>query len=220
MQPSVLVEFDSIIRTAGEMSDRTIKEIRDEPMIWTGDYNFSRVNGGAITQEFLDKIEATDYWKDNAGQENLYFVLDSRVTHTMPGQYPSIGGWHCDDFNRSAKYGQPKLEDRDHRICHFMALVSEGEITCTEFITQPVTIEVNPEAVWNSIDTILGDAVGLQKRKVKPMEIIFFSQDALHRASECTNAGWRLFIRGSFTYRKPENEIRKQVQVYIDRKGW
>lgn len=214
------IAFNPIIKTVGQLTSRTTKEIRDEPMIWTGDYNFARKNGGSITQEFLDKIEATDLWKDNVGQENLYFVLDSRVTHTMPGNYPSMGGWHCDDFNRGEKYGQPKLADRDKRVCHFMALVSEGEVTCTEFITDSVTLQVNPEAVWNSVDNELGEAANLVKRKIKPHEIIFFSQDALHRASECTNAGWRLFIRGSFTYRKPENEIRKQIQVYIHKRGW
>lgn len=214
------IEFNPVIRTINKLKARTTKEIRDEPMIWSGDYLFAKKKGGVITQEFLAQIEKSQYFKDNMGNENLYFILDSRVTHTMEGQYPSMGGWHCDDFNREEKYGQPRLADRDNRVCHFMALVSEGEVTCTEFITEPLEVQIDPEAVWNSVDSILGEAEQYEKKKIAPLEVIYFSQDALHRASICTKPGWRLFLRGSFTYRKPENEIRKQVQVYIDKKGW
>lgn len=218
-----IVEFNPIILTVGKMSARLSKSIREEPMIWSGDYQFARSNGGELTQEFLDKISSTDRYKSMSGVSDLNFVLDSRVTHIMPGQYPSMGGWHCDDFTRKAKYAQPRIEDRDKRICHFVALVGDAEDgnSCTEFVTEKCKIPVDQNAVWNSLDHAIENQYSFLKRsKAKNLDIVYFNQDAIHRATAATTAGWRLFIRGSFTYREPQNEIRKQVQVYLDKKGW
>ena len=95
------------------------------------------------------------------------------------------------------------------------------EFRATEFITQPCSIPVDPTDVWHSLDkAIEADFTHLKRRYIGNREVISSTQDSIHRATNSLKHGWRWFGRLSLTYRKPQNEIRKQVQVYIDRNGW
>ena len=47
--------------------------------------------------------------------------------------------------------------------------------------------------------------------------LIYFNDRTWHRGTKTVKAGWRFFIRATInTGRMPVNEIRNQVQVYID----
>lgn len=214
------VTFSPNIKTVAFLSEYSMLDIRDEPMLFSCDLKHCHKLGGKITKEFLALVSRhSDFFHDVPSDLNI--VFDCRTTLTMPGMYPSIPGWHCDDFNRGEKYGQPRLADRDKRIRHTTAIVGEGNgISKTEFITQPVTISVNPAEVWHSLDKAINKLPQLARRSLKNREIITFSQDSIHRAAECTEAGWRWFGRLSLTYRKPWNELRTQTQVYVGKNGW
>ena len=226
----MIYTFHPKIATVAKSSTRFGTDtIRAEPMIFGGDLEFVRNNGGPITQHFMEMLMRTDEFQAWAGKyeespTDVYLVIDSRVNMLMPGMYQSIPGWHGDDVPRGIKYTQPDLERIDvNKYIHFMALYSDQKnpISATEFVTEPVEIDVDLEAVWKSVN----NSILSKKPKTGHLEegtIIAFSQEALHRASACTQAGWRFFIRASFTYRKPVNEIRNQVQVYIplENTGW
>ena len=53
--------------------------------------------------------------------------------------------------------------------------------------------------------------------------LIFFDWETWHQGIPAIKNGWRWFIRASInTGRKPTNELRQQVQVYLERpmEGW
>jgi hypothetical protein len=140
---------------------------------------------------------------------------------TTPTQLPSSGGWHCDDFNRNERYAQPNPEDATDRVTHFMAILGEGDgVSRTEFVNEPLTVRLDPKHVWHSLDDDLTTRDRFDTRFINNREILHFNQNAIHRATPTTNPGWRLFVRCSFTHRPVYNEVRKQVQIYIDKKGW
>lgn len=199
-------------------------------MLFGADLTFARKEGGAINNHVLDTLENSALfhsWKErlDAGLlPNTSIVIDSRVNMLMPGMYPSIPGWHGDDVPRGVKYAQPDLNGVDpNGFVHFMVLFSDNEapVSATEFVVEPITLEVDPDNVWQSVNAGV-EKLKPRTSKLREGDIIAFGQEALHRASPCSQAGWRFFMRVSFTYRKPVNEIRQQVQVYmpIETPGW
>lgn len=211
--------------TVAQLSRRSLKEIRDETMLFGADWGYAAANGGPILQEFLSALLQDDgFYKLHRihADTGLNVVIDSRVTMTMPGAYPSLPGWHCDDFNRSERYAQPNPEDANDKVTHYMAIVGESEDgnSCTQFLTEPLTVELDRSDVWHSLDKAVNALPAYKSRFIKNLEVIHFNQNAVHRATPTKTPGWRLFLRCSFTHRPVHNEIRKQVQIYVDRNGW
>lgn len=217
--------FTPNIKTIGETKPvRDTGIIKNEPMIFSGDVFFVHENGGPLTRQITDRIIKNDDFRNVqmfAADKQFKIVIDTRVTMTMPGMYPSIPGWHCDDVPRSKTHGQPVLHGVNPFVQHFMVILSDQEdsVSCTEFVTKPFDVDVDLADVWGSVDR------AVEKEKpptqfLKQGEIIRFNQEAIHRASLTKTAGWRFFYRASITHRKPANEIRNQVQVYTSTHGW
>lgn len=223
--------FQPRILTVASSAQRfSTDAIKDEPMLFGADLAFAREHGGELTRHVLDTLgKSAEFvgWRENFEKGKLArtsIVIDSRVNMLMPGMYPSIPGWHGDDVPRGVKYAQPDLNGVDtDEFIHFMVLFSDNAtpVSATEFVVEPVTLDVDPENVWKSVNAGL-EALKPKTSKLREGDIIAFGQEALHRASPCVQAGWRFFMRVSFTYRKPVNEIRQQVQVYmpIEASGW
>jgi hypothetical protein len=162
--------------------------------------------------------------------EGLHCVIDTRVTMTMKGVYPSLLSWHCDDVPRPDNQSQPDLRAISPDVQHYCALVSnrEGGVSNTEFIDDELTIDVDDKDVWQSVDREVNKRLADPSTKdlttvgvLPDLDIVRFDQHAIHRAAAAHTNGWRLFFRLSFTHRKPENQIRKQVQVYAPiSAGW
>lgn len=164
----------------------------------------------------------------------------------MPGWYPSIPGWHIDDFNRVDKlgspwHGQPALFDPwTTGVQHMLACVEAEDHptgSLTEFFTSPtywsrVRFEDALRAGQNAyqhmhevIEAALERCESLRARVVtaEPNRLYFFGFDDIHRATPAKHAGFRMFIRASrFVRREHANQVRKQCNVYItsEGKGW
>lgn len=153
--------------------------------------------------------------------DDFFVVIDTRVTMTMEGMYPSIPGWHGDDIPRSRTTGQPVLHAVNPLVQHFMVIVSDqpAAVSTTEFVTEPMEVDVDIANVWRSVDQHINE-IKPETRFIEQGEIVRFNQEAIHRASPTTTPGWRFFYRASITHRKPANEVRKQVQVYASANGW
>ena len=219
--------FTPNIKTVKEFDDMELylntKYVKNEPMIYSGSPDFAHKNSGPITKRILSDLLSHPMFiaVQTFAPDNFSTVIDTRVTMTMPGMYPSIPGWHCDDVPRSSSHDQPVLHSVNPLVQHFMVLLSDQEdaVSCTEFVSDPFDVNVDLANVWNSVDK----AVNEQKPKtgfLKQGELIRFNQEAIHRASPTKTAGWRYFFRASITHRKPANEIRNQVQVYASEGGW
>lgn len=214
-------KFDYRIETLEYVNDwiDLYNYIRNEPMIFSGSWYFSYENGGPITKSIMNRLRK--YLPRNLANN---IVIDTRVTHTMKGQYPSIPGWHGDDIPRSTQYGQPYLPSISKDVQHFMVLLSDVESnSCTEFVTDRPELEFDYESeipIWGQLDQQI-NAGNYKTKFIRAGELIRFDQNAIHRASPTINPGWRFFFRLSLTHRIPANEIRKQVQVYSNETmGW
>lgn len=68
--------------------------ISEEPMIFSGDPDFTYKNGGELTRLVLDELNRLG--KTSECPNHLYPVIDTRSHMLMKGMYPAIGGRHCD----------------------------------------------------------------------------------------------------------------------------
>lgn len=202
---------------------RQTNTVKNEPMIFSGCPDFAHSNGGPLTREITRLLLDNEFFRSVQmfSPDDYFVVIDTRVTMTMEGMYPSIPGWHGDDVPRSRTTGQPVLHGINPLVQHFMVLLSDQPtaVSSTEFVLGPMEVDIDIANVWQSVDKHITE----NKPKtgfIEPGEIVRFNQEAIHRASPTSTPGWRFFYRASITHRKPANEIRKQVQVYASQNGW
>ncbi len=197
----------------------TQEQIKNEVMLFNADVDFAWRYGGPITQAWLNAMTTARLLSDSC-------VIDTRVHMLMPGWYPCIPGWHHDDVPRMPDVaGQPNYDNPAYFSKHCCALVNAG-VAPTEFLTglidvpEPVAGRVTYE-MW---DSHLGDGLSHGDVIVAPeAQCLFFDADTFHRGVPAVKSGWRWFGRASWdTDRKPTNEIRRQVQVYLGvvNAGW
>jgi hypothetical protein len=200
----------------------TVEQIHNETMLFSASWDFAREHGGPLTQEVLNVFP-----KDNLPpSDDLNLVIDTRCHMLMRGMLPAIGGWHCDDFPRGKKYSQPDLSQPNPSMRHYTITLSTHQdgASNTLFLTKPLRLRVeDPERVWKSVhmavekSDIPSDAFFRSEDRV----LYEFNQDTIHKAERCQNPGWRFFMRLSWTFRKPQDKIRRQVQVYLPEvEGW
>lgn len=208
---------DSNLSRIGQMNEFTTDEIKNEPMLFNCSGTWAYENGGPLTRNFLD----------NLGGDLDKYVVDSRVHMLMPGWYPCIPGWHHDDVPRSLPNGQPNYIDPEYRSKHYIALVG-AEVSPTRVAIGKTDLPLLTENVYANWNDIVEEKIehGALKEKVFEDRVIYLMDDqTLHTGQKAQKNGWRFFIRASFdTDRvdKVTNEIRRQVQVYLDAPmaGW
>lgn len=198
--------------------------IKNEPMMFSVDPAYAHTHGGSLTREITRILLKSKEYKEIAmfaSDDDFFTVIDTRVTMTMPGMYPSIPGWHCDDVPRSKTTGQPVLHSVNPFVQHFMVILSDQEsvVSATEFVSKEIELDIDLANVWNSVDRQINE-LKPDTGFIKPGDIVRFNQEAIHRASPTITAGWRFFYRLSITHREPANEVRNQVQVYASENGW
>ena len=195
-----------------------------EPMVYSASEGFAWDFGGPLTRAVITRIKDSDQFARDrvvAYQCGLNILIDTRVHMLMKGQYPAIGGWHCDFYPRGGN-GQPDVMKGNDASVHYVTTLSDNEegVSCTEFVDELVLAEVDAERVWRSVHLAVED-VKPRTFKAKDGDILRFSQETIHRATPTVNSGWRFFLRLSFCDIKPQNQIRRQVQVYTPpENGW
>lgn len=218
--PSQVQPLDAFIR--GDFSDA---EIKNEPMFFGATLLHAYDKGGPITHAFIEALGEAGWSEDNEPHDAIF---DSRAHMLMPGMWPCIPGWHHDDVFRPAPGAQPDydwmLADPERNPQHILGLVN-ADVAPTEFLTYdgvrrfPKVEQGNVYKVWN--DLIEGE----RRMQINATEVIQaedrrlyqFDGTGLHRGVGAVKHGWRWFGRVSWqTTRKTKNEIRQQVQVYME----
>ena len=196
----------------------TQEQIHDEPMLFSAHPEFAAERGGPLT---IAALKMLCYHLPKVATEGKHLVIDTRSHMLMPGMYPAIGGWHCDAVARSDYNAQPDLSKMDGAKHWVMTLSTHPEgVSRTEFITQDYTAkDIDKDLVWGSVSRGIGNGDNLDKMLLKDGELLMFTSSTLHRAMPATRRGWRWFFRCSEYHSKPQNKIRKQVQVYTDISG-
>lgn len=196
----------------------SVEEIAAEPMLFSADLVFALKNGGPLTKKAL-------YALCECGVPQSNLIIDTKSVMLMPGMYPAIPGWHCDNVLRRSNNGQPDLESLNSNIYNYSVSLSSsqtGGVSRTEFLLNDAELEINENRVWQSVDSAVNDNFPNNILSVPDGNVMRFSQPTIHRATPATEKGWRFFFRASEPNgKKPLNEIRKQVQVYTDiNNGW
>lgn len=212
----------------GVLTERSVHELKNEPMLFNCDLGGASWLGGPITREFLSLLP--EEWRQ------VPIVVDSRVHMLMPGWYPCIPGWHHDDVPRTRSDGQPNYSSGQCRSEHIAALVN-GDICPTMFATGKAHFAVPPlghhiYSDWHQdVEWAIHDGA-LIPGSAPTNRLIRFDDRTWHRGVSAVANGWRFFIRASryFSHdgtpiergNKRTNEVRNQVQVYMDRinAGW
>ena len=199
------------------LKNRSNDEIKNEPMLFSCDVDAAIDLGGPLTKEFVEKLLA-EYGEGP-------WIFDSRVHMLMPGWYPCIPGWHHDDVPRNGYNGQPDYENMNYKSEHVMAIVDNGTWSLTEFVKDFVCDLSDVGHGEMTYGKWSRDIQRMNPRKVTVpnQTLVYFTWEDFHRGQPATGSGWRWFIRASKnTDRKPMNEVRKQVQVYMSNldAGW
>jgi len=212
--------FDSQIQYGTETQKTfSVEDVKNEPMLFNCDIETAARLGGTLTKEFLSILP--DDWKNSND-----FIVDSRVHMLMPGFFPCIPGFHHDDVPREREDGQPNYINPSYRAEHVLMLV--GDCCPTEFAIGESKFPEVPTGgkyykVWHPmvVDKIKsGELISVSAPSNR---LVFFNDRTWHQGVRAKKGGWRWFIRASRnTKRKPTNELRRQVQVYLETpmEGW
>ena len=145
----------------------------------------------------------------------------------MKGWFPAIPGFHHDDVVRSLSTGQPNYINPEYRPEHVMMLVN-ADVCPTQFALGNMDFEIpDPNEltykVWHPKVVSAIESGQLDSLSAPDKSPIFFDDRTWHQAIPATKRGWRWFIRATRnTGLLPRNEVRKQVQVYLENpmEGW
>jgi hypothetical protein len=213
------VEFDSkvVIRGGFPAEDYSQEDIKNEPMFFNCDLDFAYKHGGEITRDFIYFMPSD--WRDSNP------VFDSRVHMLMKDWYPCIPGWHHDDIPRNTPTGQPNYENPAYHSEHLLGLVN-AEICPTLFIQDNVIV-TEPDINGRVYQTWDAEIRSKQYKTYEAESGLYlqFNADTFHTGTKAKEQGWRWFARASRNtdrQRTITNEIRRQVQVYLEtpEAGW
>jgi hypothetical protein len=201
--------------------DWPVEVIKNEPMLFNCSLDGAYRLGGLITRNILAALPVD--WDESA------CVVDSRVHMLMPGWFPCIPGYHHDDVPRTRSDGQPDYDAPAYRADHLMVLVN-GSVCPTEFAVGRSTFPRVPlgETIykhWHKrVEADLASGA-LKRIDAPPNRFIGFDWQTWHQGTRARASGWRFFIRftrNSDRVRSITNEVRRQVQVYLESpmEGW
>ena len=216
-----VITFQSGFDVIDALSAYTQDQVKNEPMLFSADWEFAHAHGGPITRQFLNQLPVDRGVKK--------YIIDSRVHMLMPGWYPCIPGWHLDDVPRTRPDGQPDHQHPAYKADNIMAII--GDASITEFVHGELKLEdvgMREGAVygkWNAeINRRLASKdCDIHIHQVPEGMMVHFGYGAFHRGVPATKNGWRFFIRANYnTARTVKNEIRAQTQVYlpVPEAGW
>ena len=204
--------FNLGLRDLGYLGDATQEEVQREPMLYRADLNFAENRGGSLVKRVLPWLDKQWPWLWN------HVSIDVKTVMLQPGWYPCIPGWHLDDFWRPE--GQPAISALGkHPSYHFMAVF--GNNSLTEFLLRPKAMPLfeglnNGRAVYGRYNAWIERAENKLVKRIAAGHLYEFSCLDFHRGMPATEAGWRCFVRATFSdHREPKNLIRSQVQVYV-----
>jgi hypothetical protein len=212
--------FDQLPRTIGKIDVSNV-DIRHLPQFYRADMDMVWRLGGRLYRDVLGQLGFASKWK--------YISVDSRTSMLMPGMFPCIPGWHCDDFYRPSGHTDLRSLMEQAPSEHAMLLV--GDCSRTVFLNE--AIEWNPPD-YGGVHAHAHRFIEKQIEKadvykrprrvlVEPGSLTWFGPLSWHKGTAATKQGWRHFLRitGSHHY-EPQNELRTQTQVYLldEGAGW
>lgn len=156
-------------------------------------------------------------------QNSEDYEFDVKIHMLMPGQYPCVPNWHCDNVARDANKALNYAGTDATRQVPMLLWLSNGP--CTEFLERSMTmptVPTNHGEVADFINTLkgsIGDDVAVT-RFVPPQQWVQFSTAAPHRGRASAQHQWRVFVRAThrsiLPVRPKVHALRRHAQVYLD----
>lgn len=187
--------------------------VKNEPMFFNSSVRFAMEFGGPITKAFLSSIP----------EDWAYGIFDSRVHMLMKDWHPCIPGYHHDDVPRNTNSGQPNYINPSYKSQHIMGLVN-GAICPTKFALGACSMPEVPEGKtiyreWHlEIERLIKDKQ-LSVVHAPSLYLVHFDCNSFHSGQKAIRGGWRWFgriSRNTDRCNNKTNEIRRQVQVYLE----
>lgn len=212
------MRFDRLPEQVG-LVETEIGELRSYPQVLRGSPDYIRQSGHLPLRRLVENAMAT------LTRRWSFVSVDTRLSMLMPGMYPCIPGWHCDDFHRP-NGGQPDLAHapQAEHVCLII-----GNCSRTRFVAQELDLPMVTDTDLEGGRTLYGvmhrriEQCDPKTFQVSSGEMWRFSPKTWHRGEPATEAGWRYFLRltGSDHW-TPLNQRRTQTQVYLTEpfRGW
>lgn len=202
----------------------TLAQASKEPRLVGVSMALAYEKGGQLTRRIMKALgDATQGYGPKV-PKGLHAIVDTRCQRLMPGMYPAIPGWHCDDIPRPTYEGQPDFSLVNPEARHFTAYCETvPNVSNTEYVLSPFEFTPTQGPVWRELHRTLENSRGLLRGHQRAGVIMAMSHDTPHRATACQNRGWRFWLRLSFMHRKPEAPlIASQEHVYVvsEANGW
>lgn len=120
--------------------------------------------------------------------EHRYVVVDVKVSQLRAGQPPCIPGWHCDVVLDPRHPSRPEVHH----------LFVSGQHGLTEFVAEPVELEVGPARSPQAFLRELGEQLAGQPPALTALEscqLTRYGRWHLHRGALAAEAERRLLVR-------------------------
>lgn len=138
------------------------------------------------------------------------WFVDVKVHMLMPGEFPCIPNWHCDNVprvNRELRY-----ENANNQRTMYIWL---SDTPATEVLSDPV--ECDHVRDHDHLREVIS---GTRTEKLNPFEWYSFTQLSPHAGTVAIKDGWRVFVRlthKSIASSRPvRSVVRRHCQVYLD----
>lgn len=207
----------------------SMEVLKNTPALWNASLEDALRYGGELTKA---AIGAMDLHFDRK-----YIVVDTKVHMLIPGMCPAIPNWHSDGVPRGSELrpeakADPNIFAQEKMSTSRFHLLVTGEGCLTEFIRQPVELDVPAEpstSLYGMVNRQVREKVAAGELEVvtapacTPIEFDWFD---IHRGVEATKHEWRYLIRVTETDHMPPQTdlrqiIRTQQQVYVPTDfGW
>ena len=154
------------------------------------------------------------------------YDIDVKIHMLMPGQYPCIPNWHCDNVPRNEmkalEYSKVNVDPLDDMFIW----ISNGPHT--EFLAEDIPVK-NMELPKDhgDLSKYMSELKGIEKgsdkqifRSLPEQQWARFNQLAPHRGVASTHHQWRIFVRATPSHIYPQrsivSKVRRHSQVYLN----
>lgn len=155
---------------------------------------------------------------ERAEKEGLSAIVETRVQKLLPGQYPSVPGWHCDGVPRHPYDGVPKFEAINTAAFSVAVSLSTEPlgVSNTEFVMDAVKPKLwNQEDVYRDLDVQVNQ-IAPRVAQISDGQFVKYTPKTIHRAAPTHRRGWRFWFRFSMVFKPPiSNIVGLPQQIYV-----
>lgn len=188
--------FESKFETVALTPDVPQAAIAEERNLFRADAEEALRRGGPATRAFVEHLPAS--WR---ADPNL--TIRSKLAWLREGWYPlhQLIGWHCDMVPGRADGSGPDYQNADVSVRQRETIICVyGDVSLTEYVTG--RIELPDYALGHPQQVLYNQAIErkiatqqLERRRLRPGELVKMGFGSFHRDASAHAEGWRLMLR-------------------------